>query len=134
MEETAYAVILLSVASRITLFDAVRQQLINAVRKAEKWLVPRSSPAGEGIWVPLGKGICGSPVLNRANRLAALKAASLLPAASTIGSCLQTANAANERTIDVQINRLRRKIEEDPGNPVHLQTVRGIGYRLVIDR
>lgn len=96
MEETAYAVILLSVASRITLFDAVRQQLINAVRKAEKWLVPRSSPAGEGIWVPLGKGICGSPVLNRANRLAALKAASLLPAASTIGSCLQTANAANE--------------------------------------
>ncbi|MCA4923873.1 MAG: winged helix-turn-helix domain-containing protein, partial [Methylobacterium sp.] len=43
-------------------------------------------------------------------------------------------NAANERTIDVQINRLRRKIEDDPGNPVHLQTVRGLGYRLVIDR
>jgi two-component system phosphate regulon response regulator OmpR len=35
-----------------------------------------------------------------------------------------------ERTIDVQINRLRRKIEEDPANPVYLQTVRGIGYRL----
>ncbi|MCA0399412.1 MAG: response regulator transcription factor [Proteobacteria bacterium] len=42
--------------------------------------------------------------------------------------------AANERTIDVQINRLRRKIEEDPSNPLYLQTVRGIGYRLVIDR
>ncbi len=38
-----------------------------------------------------------------------------------------------ERTIDVQINRLRRKIEEDPANPVYLQTVRGIGYRLSID-
>jgi DNA-binding response OmpR family regulator len=29
----------------------------------------------------------------------------------------------------VQINRLRRKIEDDPANPVWLQTVRGIGYR-----
>jgi len=42
--------------------------------------------------------------------------------------------ASNERTIDVQINRLRRKIETDPSNPLHLQTVRGIGYKLVIDR
>ncbi|WP_210485083.1 response regulator [Microvirga antarctica] len=42
--------------------------------------------------------------------------------------------AANERTVDVQINRLRRKIEIDPANPLLLQTVRGIGYRLVIDR
>ena len=37
----------------------------------------------------------------------------------------------NERTVDVQVNRLRRKIEVDPTNPVHLQTVRGIGYRLI---
>lgn len=42
--------------------------------------------------------------------------------------------AANERTVDVQINRLRRKIERDPANPIFLQTVRGIGYRLVVDR
>ena len=32
----------------------------------------------------------------------------------------------------MQINRLRRKIEADPGNPLYLQTVRGIGYRLAI--
>lgn len=38
-----------------------------------------------------------------------------------------------ERTIDVQINRLRRKIEEDPANPVWLQTVRGVGYRLQVE-
>ncbi len=38
-----------------------------------------------------------------------------------------------ERTVDVQINRLRRKIEADPSNPVHLQTVRGAGYRLLVD-
>jgi two-component system phosphate regulon response regulator OmpR len=43
-----------------------------------------------------------------------------------------TAGAAGERTVDVQINRLRRKIEADPANPVYLQTVRGVGYRLAI--
>lgn len=37
----------------------------------------------------------------------------------------------NERAVDVQINRLRRKIETDPANPLFLQAVRGIGYRLV---
>jgi two-component system phosphate regulon response regulator OmpR len=40
----------------------------------------------------------------------------------------------NERTIDVQMNRLRRKIELDPANPLYLQTARGAGYRLVVDR
>ena len=38
----------------------------------------------------------------------------------------------NERAVDVQINRLRRKIENDPTNPVIVQTVRGIGYRLMV--
>ncbi len=41
-----------------------------------------------------------------------------------------TEAGVGERTIDVQINRLRRKIEDDPTNPFHLQTVRGVGYRL----
>ncbi|MBB6308219.1 response regulator [Xanthobacter tagetidis] len=40
--------------------------------------------------------------------------------------------AISERAVDVQVNRLRRKIERDPANPAHLQTVRGIGYRLVV--
>jgi two-component system phosphate regulon response regulator OmpR len=39
--------------------------------------------------------------------------------------------SVNERAVDVQINRLRRKIEYDPTNPLFLQAVRGIGYRLV---
>ena len=42
--------------------------------------------------------------------------------------------AANDRTVDVQMNRLRRKIERDQADPLYLQTVRGIGYRLVTDR
>jgi two-component system phosphate regulon response regulator OmpR len=39
---------------------------------------------------------------------------------------------ANERAVDVQVNRLRRKIEVDPANPLFVQTVRGTGYRLVV--
>ncbi len=39
----------------------------------------------------------------------------------------------SERAIDVQINRLRRKIEADPSNPIYLQTVRGKGYVLYTD-
>jgi two-component system phosphate regulon response regulator OmpR len=40
--------------------------------------------------------------------------------------------AAGERAVDVQVNRLRRKIESDPANPLFLQAVRGIGYRLLV--
>ena len=39
----------------------------------------------------------------------------------------------SERAIDVQINRLRRKIEQDPREPIYLQTVRGSGYVLRTD-
>ncbi len=42
-------------------------------------------------------------------------------------------STGSERAIDVQINRLRRKIETDPSNPVYLQTVRGKGYIFYID-
>ena len=40
---------------------------------------------------------------------------------------------AQERAIDVQITRLRRKIETDPKAPRYLQTVRGSGYMLAPD-
>jgi two-component system phosphate regulon response regulator OmpR len=46
---------------------------------------------------------------------------------------MQPGAEENARTIDVQINRLRRKIETDPATPVYLQTVRGQGYTLYID-
>jgi two-component system, OmpR family, phosphate regulon response regulator OmpR len=41
-------------------------------------------------------------------------------------------NTSSERAVDVQVNRLRRKIERDPTKPLFVQTVRGIGYRLVV--
>jgi len=45
----------------------------------------------------------------------------------------QAANGAGERAVDVQITRLRRKIEADPKAPVFIQTVRGAGYKLVAE-
>jgi two-component system phosphate regulon response regulator OmpR len=41
--------------------------------------------------------------------------------------------SVNDRTIDVQVTRLRRKIEPDVKNPRYLVTVRGEGYRLMPD-
>jgi two-component system, OmpR family, phosphate regulon response regulator OmpR len=43
------------------------------------------------------------------------------------------ATPCNERSVDVQINRLRRKLEGDPAEPAYLITARGSGYRLALD-
>ncbi|QDL91131.1 response regulator [Paroceanicella profunda] len=45
----------------------------------------------------------------------------------------RTEGGAQERAVDVQITRLRRKIEKDPKAPRYLQTVRGAGYMLTPD-
>ena len=42
-------------------------------------------------------------------------------------------SAVVDRSVDVQITRLRRKIEPDPKDPIHIQTIRGVGYRLMPD-
>ena len=42
-------------------------------------------------------------------------------------------NLDKERSIDVIITRLRKKIENDPKNPKYLQTIRGVGYVLWIE-
>lgn len=36
----------------------------------------------------------------------------------------------DEKTLDVHIRRLRAKVEPDPGNPIYILTVRGVGYRM----
>ena len=42
-------------------------------------------------------------------------------------------NLEKERSIDVIITRLRKKIEDNPKNPKYLQTIRGEGYVLWIE-
>ncbi len=51
----------------------------------------------------------------------------------TRGDLAPEGSEEGARSVDVQINRLRQKIEEDPSNPVYLQTVRGAGYVLHVD-
>jgi two-component system phosphate regulon response regulator OmpR len=46
---------------------------------------------------------------------------------------IEPAQEDSNRAVDVQINRLRRKIEDQPAMPVYLQTVRGLGYTLHVD-
>jgi two-component system phosphate regulon response regulator OmpR len=40
---------------------------------------------------------------------------------------------SSDRSLDVQISRLRKLIEDDPHNPRYLQTVWGVGYVLIPD-
>jgi len=60
-----------------------------------------------------------------------LRILAVAPGETVPRSALTGDGTVNERAVDVQINRLRRKIERDPANPLFLQAVRGIGYRLV---
>jgi two-component system phosphate regulon response regulator OmpR len=60
-----------------------------------------------------------------------LRMLAALPGETVPRGALTGGDTVNERAVDVQINRLRRKIERDPGNPLFLQAVRGVGYRLV---
>ncbi|MER6593096.1 response regulator transcription factor [Micromonospora purpureochromogenes] len=39
-------------------------------------------------------------------------------------------DTGDERLVDVHVGRLRQKIEQDPANPRHLVTLRGLGYKL----
>jgi two-component system phosphate regulon response regulator OmpR len=50
-----------------------------------------------------------------------------------VGDLVRDESQAQERAVDVQITRLRRKIEANPRQPRYLQTVRGAGYMLAPD-
>ncbi len=62
-------------------------------------------------------------------RLFAQRPGGTVPRVMIVGGAAQV----SERTADVQINRLRRKIEEDPADPRYLLTVRGVGYKLLCE-
>lgn len=46
---------------------------------------------------------------------------------------LERKSIAEEHRVDIQISRLRRKIEENPTQPKWLKTVSGVGYRLCVN-
>ena len=51
--------------------------------------------------------------------------------AVTRGELMPLMNTDNDRTVDVQMTRLRKKVESDVARPICIQTVRGQGYRLM---
>ena len=77
----------------------------------------------------------GNPVKLPSAELSLMRVMAASPGTTFTRSDLsQKMGEVLERTVDVQITRLRRKIENDPKMPLYLQTVRGIGYVLVPDR
>ncbi len=76
----------------------------------------------------------GELVRLTAGETALLKALAQKPREPISREALAEQTAAGmERSIDVQVTRLRKKIEEDPRAPIYLQTVRGVGYALMTD-
>ena len=66
--------------------------------------------------------------------LTLLKIFASLPGKTIARHKLCEETGVSERSIDVQVTRLRKKIENDPKNPIFLQTVWGSGYSLIPDQ
>ena len=75
----------------------------------------------------------GEPVALTSRETALLRVFARNPGATLSRMSLSRQSGSGERAIDVQIARLRRKIEDDPGAPRHLQTIWGEGYVLRAD-
>ncbi len=76
----------------------------------------------------------GSAVKLTSGELALLRALARKPREPISRAALaEQTSASMERSVDVQVTRLRKKIESDPRAPIYLQTVRGVGYALMAD-
>ncbi|HXI87505.1 MAG TPA: response regulator [Parvularculaceae bacterium] len=76
----------------------------------------------------------GDLVKLTSGELALLRALAQKPGEAISRTALaEQTSAVMERSVDVQVTRLRKKIEDDPRTPIYLQTVRGVGYALMPD-
>jgi len=98
---------------------------------------PEAAPAlslGAFIWdltrAELRRGDEPVRLTTAESQLMAILAEASGTAVSRDDLAARTGAAANPRAIDVQVTRLRKKLEDDPRNPRYLQTVRGQGYLL----
>ena len=114
---------------------------INAILRRVQTLdeTPREAPIcfGRFAFDPQREELrCGEdPVHLTTAEAALLKALARQPGSPLSREALiaESPMIANLRTVDVQMARLRRKIEENPRFPRYLQTVRGTGYVLIPD-
>jgi two-component system, OmpR family, phosphate regulon response regulator OmpR len=87
------------------------------------WHVARQELRRDGALVRLTQAECDLMIA-----LAARPGATI-----TREELARKAGVAMDRSVDVQVTRLRRKLEVDPSEPIYLQTIRGLGYRLNSD-
>lgn len=111
---------------------------INALlRRARPQARDRQSLAFGGCTFSPGRGELrrGEDLVKlTAGELALMRALSQKPGTAISRTTLAEQTAAvMERSVDVQVTRLRKKIEDDPKSPIYLQTIRGVGYALMPD-
>lgn len=75
----------------------------------------------------------GEPLRLTGAEVTLLRTLAAKPGAAISRSVLAEQTGGHDRSVDVQVTRLRRKIEDDPRTPEHLQTIRGVGYALMPD-
>jgi two-component system phosphate regulon response regulator OmpR len=115
------------------------RELVLRIANILKRTMPAPSPAIEEVMfgpyvyhLDRGELRQGDEILKLTDReREMLRILAATPGETVPRGALTAGGVVNERAVDVQINRLRRKIERDPANPLFLQAVRGIGYRLV---
>ena len=102
--------------------------------------IPRQSlDLGAGLTLDLhrraaivgGREIGLTPTETRLLGALAARLGEVVPVATLLARAWTETEEADPAYVWVSMRRLRRKIEVDPDNPVHLVTVRGVGYRLV---
>jgi len=117
-------------------------RITGILRRAQK-----PEPAAPPVPGPLRLGPCvfdnargelsraGRPIRLAPSELRVLRTLAAAPGQAVSREDLRQGSGADGtvRAVDVQITRLRRKIEADPKAPRYLQTVRGSGYALVPD-
>lgn len=111
---------------------------VNALlRRARPVPMSRQELTFGGCTFSLGRGELrreGELIKLTAGEAALLKALAQKPGEPISRQALaEQTSTAMERSVDVQVTRLRKKIEEDPRTPIYLQTVRGVGYILLAD-
>ena len=78
-----------------------------------------------------GREVGLTPTETRLLGVLAARLGEVVPVATLLARGWTETEDADSSYVWVSMRRLRRKIEADPDNPVHLITVRGVGYRLV---
>jgi len=112
-------------------------RIANILKRAQPATPPPAEQVGFGPFVyHLGRGELrkGEEIVKLTDREREMLRVLAATPGETVSRMALAGNgeSVSERAVDVLVNRLRRKIERNPANPLYVQTVRGIGYRLVI--